>query len=94
MNDEYTYYDNSVKVALRLLGITGGKIELVNGKKAFPSKYEQSFIEESVFAKNDKLQRLRESCGVYDKGRTIKFRRYSPLKLSDNPMDLEEVKVG
>lgn len=38
--------------------------------------------EKCMLGKIMDLQSLRESCGVYNKGNTIKFRRYAKLEVS------------
>lgn len=53
-----------------------GRIILPNGKIAFPSTFDKRFIGEGQLEKIIKINQLRESCGVHDKGNTLKFRRY------------------
>lgn len=75
--------------------IVMGNILLPNGDKAEPDKgleIFQNIIKRKIYNKledffdNDKFESmervrlLRESCGVYDKGRVIKFRRYKPIR--------------
>ncbi len=60
------------------------KVTLINGDVAFP--IDEIKIGGLEIDKIMKLQRLRESCGVYDG-----FRRYTPDKYSNNPMQLKQV---
>lgn len=62
---------------LRILA--GGIIQKENGDIAFPTALQQGQQGLSDFEKSLKIQELRESCGVFDKGRTIKFKRYSQI---------------
>lgn len=69
-----------IERGLAILSRGFGKIVTPDGKVAFPNLFQRENEEDSEFETINKINFIRKSCGVKVEQRTIRFKRYKPLK--------------